>query len=247
MKRSTNIIVLCLVCTVLLISWLFLPSINEKRNLQRIRSAIVYSHEPTSSASVFSSANTYPESHSTNRKIILKLHDSTLKPPSDKQCKSAQERALSGLSPKEKQTVQNSINGMHMNIEYEFIDKDIRTLLKSPYSPYWEYWDHTGTISIGGEGVVDNSVDGEVWIRDLQKNYNIVKDADLKADIQKMQDCVRSAVKNHDVNKLDELHKMLHDCDYWVVNYPVHFDKYAPEDWGGIDVYFGSLQCIKSD
>jgi len=247
MKRSTNIIVLSLVCMVLLISWLFLPSINEKRNLQRISSVTVNSQKSTSSRSVVSSENTYSESSSSKTKAILKLHDSTLKPPSEEQCKAAQKRSLSGLSTKERQTVQDDIRGMHMNMESEFIEKDIRTILKSPSNPNWEFWEHTGTVSIAGEATVDNPVDGEVWIQALQKIYDIVKDTDLKADIQKMQDCVRSAVKNHDVNKLDELHKMLHDCDYWVVNYPVHFEKYAPVDWGGIDVYFNSLQCIKGN
>jgi hypothetical protein len=132
-------------------------------------------------------------------------------------------------------------------MESEFIQNRIRTKLKSPSSPYWEFWDHTGTVAIAGEGKVDNSIDGAVWIRDLQKIYNTVQDTDLKADIQKMQDCVRSAVKNHDVDKLNELHKMLHDCDYWVVNYPVYFEKFAPIDWGGTDVYFNCLQCIHTD
>lgn len=68
MKRSTNIIVLSLVCMVLLISWLFLPSINEKRNIQRMSSVTVNSQESTSSRSVISSVNTYSESSSSKIK-----------------------------------------------------------------------------------------------------------------------------------------------------------------------------------
>lgn len=74
---------------VLLISWLFLPSINEKRNIQRMSSVTVNSQESTSSRSVISSVNTYSESSSSKIKAVLKLHDSTLKPPSEEQCKAA--------------------------------------------------------------------------------------------------------------------------------------------------------------
>lgn len=247
MKKYTYLFVLlCLFCTVSLAACLFFSTEINKHNVPRMSSVTGSSQKPASSGTAVSSENTNSESSSSKTKAILKLHDSTLKPPSEEQCKAAQKRVLSGLSTKERQTVQDDIRAMHMNMESEFIEKDIRTVLKSPSNPNWEFWEHTGTVSIAGEETVDNPRDGDTFIRNLQKIYDIAEDTDLKADIRKMQECVRSAVKNHDVNKLDELHKMLHDCDYWVVNYPVYFEKYAPVDWGGIDVYFNSLQCLKS-
>ena len=37
-----------------------------------------------------------------------------------------------------------------------------------------------------------------------------------------------------------ESHKIIHDYDYWAINYPVSL-KIEPVDWGGVNTYFGNI------
>jgi hypothetical protein len=117
---------------------------------------------------------------------------------------------------------------------------------KVPSSPYWECWEHLGTFQIpSGSEKFYNTTDGDTIIASLEKAHILAKDSAFQADIAKMQDLVRKAVAHHDLSKFVELHAMLHDYDYWIVNYPIYYPKIAPSDWSGVKCYFGVINSIK--
>ena len=65
-------------------------------------------------------------------------------------------------------------------------------------------------------------------------------------DITKAQELIDEAVKNHDIKSLWYAHQVLHDIDYWVLNYPIQYPKgvAAPPDWKGVETYFGTIGVI---
>jgi len=160
----------------------------------------------------------------------FKLHDSTLPLPDATTCKQAQKRALSGLGTDQVKTVQTQIHETHLYFEMEFVDENMVKRLRSPSSQYWEAWEHLGTIQYPGSVPIYNETDGDTVIADLEKVRVLEKDPAFQSDIVKMQELVRQAVQNHDLTKFVELHQMLHDFDYWVVNYPIYYPKLAPPD-----------------
>lgn len=53
---------------------------------------------------------------------------------------------------------------------------------------------------------------------------------------------LQSGMNNHDLSECFEAHKIVHDLDYWIVNYPVGSFYAAPVDWGDIDCYYGLIE-----
>lgn len=84
----------------------------------------------------------------------------------------------------------------------------------------------------------------DTCIADLEPIRLLIQDPTFQSDVAAMQTLIREAVPNHDLSKFVELHKMLHDFDYWVINYPAYFPLTAPPDWGGITCYYGVLSDI---
>jgi hypothetical protein len=172
------------------------------------------------------------------------LFNSSLPVPDEPVCKQAQKRALSGIDADQIKTVQTLIHGDHWLMEDEILNKSMLAELKSSSSQYWEKWEHIGTIQYPGGEKFENKTDGATIIANLGKVNNLIKDSALQTDLRNMQDTVNQAVKNHDVSQFVKLHAMLHDFDYWVINYPAYFHKINPPDWGGGNCYYGILSGI---
>ena len=166
------------------------------------------------------------------------LHKSSLKLPDKSVCLKAQKQALAGLSDAQKENVQTAVREEHVRIEF-FLLREV-ALLKSPRSPYWAYLEHTGTISIPGDAKVWNVWDKDTIIESLKAISSPIKNEAVKSDFKQMQDTLQAAVERHDLRKVFSYHEMIHDYDYWIINYPAYFPTAAPPDWAGIQVYFGT-------
>ena len=53
---------------------------------------------------------------------------------------------------------------------------------------------------------------------------------------------LQSGMNNHDLSECFEVHKILHDLDYWISSYPISSFTVAPAGWGGIDCYYGLIE-----
>ena len=170
------------------------------------------------------------------------LHKSSLELPDKSVCLKAQKKALAGLSDSQKKNVQTVVREEHVRIEFFLLDH-VKTL-KSFDSPYWAYLEHTGTISIPGDAKVWNDWDKDTIIGNLKVISSSDKDQTVKSDFKRMQDTLQTAVEQHNLQKVFFYHEMIHDYDYWVINYPAYFPTAAPPDWGGIQTYFGTTSLI---
>lgn len=230
MRKIWAVISIFLVCL-----W-FAACSNKEINTSSVSSEApskIYRYPTSSSESV----------ESTPKRYHLKLHDSDLQIPSKGICLAAQKQAFSGMSKAEIELVQTTIREWHMELEWEFVNNNMRENLQDPDSQYWEAWEHTGVIHYDYISFV-NDYDGATIINSLQKLVDVVKDSDLQADLREMQQIIQSAVEHHSIDDLDTLHRMLHDCDYWLVNYPAYLET-PPGDWDGINVYFDCLESLK--
>lgn len=169
------------------------------------------------------------------------LHKSDLERPEKERCLAWQAEALDGLETREKESVCKTFRALHNHIE-EFLLGRV-SILKEPDSIYWEIFgldrDEVFVDPISGSQGIDNTY---YIITDcFDSLINTVKTEKLKSAIVTMKADFKRAIKSRDIGSVFAVHEVIHDYDYYVVNYPVHYELQAP-DWGGIDEYFGHLE-----
>lgn len=86
---------------------------------------------------------------------------------------------------------------------------------------------------------------GVECIQNLEEVKLIINDNFFNLDIDKAITIMKEAMDKHDIQKLYEFHQIVHDLDYWLINYPIETFKLPPADWHGIYVYFGVLESYK--
>ncbi|MFZ7121065.1 MAG: hypothetical protein ACOWWH_08965 [Eubacteriaceae bacterium] len=175
------------------------------------------------------------------------LHESNKEFPDENTVLVVQKNVLEGLNKQEIKEIKETINRIHLYFEIQFIEMNISTTLSDPESPIWVIWEKTGTIDgddIPGSDPVFNEYDGDSFIKDLELIKRLVDGDKLKADISVTQKLISFAVKNHDLSALYYAHQMLHDIDYWVINYPIEYPIAAPPSWKGVHTYFGVVASL---
>lgn len=165
------------------------------------------------------------------------LHKSEMKPPVKSACRQAQKQVLKGLKEAQLKTVRDTVREEHVRIEYFLLDH-VKSL-KSIGSPVWQLLEHTGPVSFPeGESAL-NEWDKDTIEANLNKVGNLIEDSGVKSDFRRMRETLDDAVGRHNLRGLFSYHEMIHDYDYWVINYPAHYPEAPVPDWGGIGVYFG--------
>lgn len=162
------------------------------------------------------------------------LHKSSLEPPTQAVCLQAQENALRGLDAAGKKTVAEKTRSAHYTLESLLLENV--SYLKEPDSTAWEL-----AITGHGQNVETGAFSFDGVAANLRTVADALKDAAAKRVFEALCADLQKACEQRDVGKIFELHEILHDYDYFAINYPAHYDLTEPADWGGIDVYFGHL------
>ncbi|MBR7132518.1 MAG: hypothetical protein IKD04_03215 [Clostridia bacterium] len=169
------------------------------------------------------------------------LHKSDLEMPGKERCLAWQTGALEGLTGKEKESLCKTFRALHNHIE-EFLLGRV-SILKEPDSIYW------GIFELERDEVFVDPITGS---QGIDNTYHIINDCfdslietakaeKLKSAIAIMKADFERAIKGRDIGSVFTVHEVIHDYDYYAVNYPVYYELQAP-DWGGIDEYFGHLE-----
>lgn len=171
---------------------------------------------------------------------VYYLHDSDLELPSEEKCVTMQEKALSGLSENEKKEINTKLRSAHTTMEFLLMDGTKN--LKQSNSIYWNLYNEAEIITEQtGEGLEFSK---DSCFRAVANNItdiaNIIKNEEVKEIFNSIYEKLNKAMENKDIAELFELHKQIHDLDYWVINYPVYFDSAPAPDWEGIETYFGA-------
>ena len=180
----------------------------------------------------------------------VRLHNSDNQPPEKSALVKTQEEIIKDVDQAKLTEAKKTIHETHMYFEGGFIfeSQDWIEKLSDPESPSWVFWERTGTIEIPGyTAKVDNRRSGDTYIQWLENAKQVFTNSKLCDDITTVQKLIEYAVDNRDIKGLWYAHQILHDLDYWVLNYPIHFPvgKPAPPDWKGVDTYFGVTKTLE--
>lgn len=196
--------------------------------------------ENNSGTTVYSFSNTTFTELKNLLDVKYYLHSSELKKPNDEEIKKAQVSLLSDLNDNELAMLRNNIHNIHSSLEFHLVNRI--DVLKDANNIYWEADSSSGVfIQPNGEKIQKSGF----WeYRDQLKELNELKLNDkLHAILDSALTKIQNGIDNHDLSECFEAHKIIHDLDYWVVNYPVGSFYIAPVDWGGLNCYYGLIEC----
>lgn len=178
------------------------------------------------------------------------LHKSDVPLPDKDMVEKVQAELFKGVKKEDLEKAKKTVHELHMYFESGFVYEAENWIEKysDPNSPGWVFWEKTGTIEIPGyTEKVYNEKDGNWYIQRLEEVKAAFADKTaFTDDITKAEELISEAVKNHDIKNLWYAHQVLHDLDYWVLNYPIQYPKgtAAPPDWKGVETYFGVTKTL---
>lgn len=250
MKKRQSVLICSIlsVCCLMGVIAAFIPNSSNKNKsvFQNQPSSSLEQSNPKTVSAVSTAVDSASSANiSSSGEETYWLHKSDLKLPLKSSCLKAQKQVLDGLTDTQIKTVQDIIRDEHVRIEFELLDHV--KILKSSSDPHWEFLERTGVISIPGEAVVDNQWAKSTILQKLNKVDSMIQDETTKSDFKRMKETLETAINTHNLHKLFAYHEMIHDYDYWVINYPAFYPTDPAPDWGGIEAYFGTTSLLPKE
>lgn len=175
--------------------------------------------------------------------------------------------ALSGMTDDEIETLTSTIKKRNEALERRLTYENYEIALSNSSSLLWNEFMSTGEVQIGwfvdqnvlddpvtknmtkdelyqkyGEPIVtDNEYDGHSFISEMTELKNTVQNDELKKDFDHMIELMQSAMENRTVNDIMEIHKILHDMDYYLLRYAPDLYHGYTRDRSSLNKYYGSL------
>lgn len=195
--------------------------------------------------------------------------DSEPEPPEREEVLAARELALEGISEEEAERLTENIKTANMVLEQAYMYDNIFGKLEDKDSLYWNYFDQTGEIQIGWayEGDIDkkevmeeenlteeefyskygspvveeNHYDAEAFAELLADMKSTVNNENLQNDLQQIIDNTKLAAETHEMEYANNIYKLVHDMDYFLLRYgPDDVGSYV-QDKSMISRYYGTL------
>ena len=195
--------------------------------------------------------------------------DSEPEPPEREEVLAARELALEGMSEEEAERLTENIKTANLVLEQAYMYDNIFGKLEDKDSLYWNYFDQTGEIQIGWayEGDIDkkevmeeenlteeefyskygspvvaeNHYDAEAFAELLADMKSTVNNENLQDDLQQIIDNTKLAAETHEMEYANNIYKLVHDMDYFLLRYgPDDVGSYV-QDKSMISRYYGTL------
>ena len=195
--------------------------------------------------------------------------DSEPEPPEREEVLAARELALEGISEEEAERLTENIKTTNLVLEQAYMYDNIFGKLEDKDSLYWNYFDQTGEIQIGWayEGdivkkevmeeenlteedfyskygspvVAENHYDAEAFAELLADMKSTVNNENLQNDLQQIIDNTKLAAETHEMEYANNIYKLVHDMDYFLLRYgPDDVGSYV-QDKSMISRYYGTL------
>ena len=195
--------------------------------------------------------------------------DSEPEPPEREEVLAARELALEGMSEEEAERLTENIKTANLVLEQAYMYDNIFGKLEDKDSLYWNYFDQTGEIQIGWayEGDIDkkevmeeenlteeefyskygspvvaeNHYDAEAFAELLADMKSTVNNENLQNDLQQIIDNTKLAAETHEMEYANNIYKLVHDMDYFLLRYgPDDVGSYV-QDKSMISRYYGTL------
>lgn len=161
--------------------------------------------------------------------------------PTKEEVLAARELVLEGMSEEEIDRLKENIKIANLQMERAYLYDDIFDKLEDPESLYWNYFDNKGEIQISETETVYNRFHAENFINLLGEMQATVKNEALRNDLQQLIDQTALAAETHDMEYANNIYKLLHDMDYYLLRYGPEDVGIYTQDKSTISKYYGVL------
>lgn len=182
------------------------------------------------------------------------------------------EKVLGGMTDDEKERLTENIKVANLQMERAYLNDNIFKKLEDKDSLYWNYFDQKGDIQIGWtydsnkkavmneEGITENEFyqkygepvivynrfDGVNFVELIQDMQKSVHDEKLYADLQQLIDLTNLATETHEMECANDIYKILHDMDYFLLRYGIEDVGKYTQDGGVVAKYYGVLKVYQN-
>lgn len=191
--------------------------------------------------------------------------------PTKKEAEQARELALEGMTKEAAERLTENIKAANLQMEWAYLQENFFTELEDRDSLYWNYFDQKGEIQIGwsyedgtlsemvefckkedltmdqfyekyGTAVTAyNRFDADNFVALMQEMAASVQNEKLCGVLQAIIDETGLAASTHEAEHAEQIYKMLHDLDYFLLRYgPEDVGKYT-RDTSVVCTYYGTL------
>lgn len=182
---------------------------------------------------------------------IEKNDAATVEIPSKEQVAAMREIVLEGMSDEETGRLTENIKVANLRMESAYLNDNIFEKLSDKDSLYWNYFDKKGDIQIDWEYnggyddmkavMVYNRFDADNFIDLIQDMQKSVHNELLIADLQQLIDLTILAKETHEMNYVNDIYKILHDMDYFLLRYGIEDVGKYTQDASVLSNYYGIL------
>lgn len=92
-----------------------------------------------------------------------------------------------------------------------------------------------------------NRFDGANFVELIQDMQKSVQNESLSADLQQLIDLTNLAIETHEVEYANEIYKILHDLDYFLLRYGIEDVGKYTKDGSVVAKYYGVLMVYEKD
>ncbi|MBO4982130.1 MAG: hypothetical protein J6C84_09615 [Lachnospiraceae bacterium] len=196
--------------------------------------------------------------------------------PSKEEVLAMRETVLEGMSDEEIERLTENIKVANLQLESAYLNDNIFDKLSDKDSLYWNYFDQKGDIQIGwtydgsyserkaimeAEGISQsefyekygtpvmeyNRFDATNFINLIQDMQSSVHNELLAADLQQLIDLTSLAAETHEMEYANEIYKILHDLDYFLLRYGIEDVGKYTKDGSVVSTYYGVLNVYGAD
>jgi hypothetical protein len=190
--------------------------------------------------------------------------------PSKEEVLDMRELVLEGMSEEDIERLTENIKVANLTLESAYIYDNLFEKLSDKDSLYWNYFDQKGDIQIGwsydgsysdmktimenegisqnefyekyGEPIIEyNRFDAVNFINLIQDMQKTVHNEMLIADLQQLIDLTSKATETHEMEYANEIYKILHDLDYFLLRYGIDDVGAYTNDLSVVSKYYGVL------
>lgn len=194
--------------------------------------------------------------------------------PEKEQVLAMREAVLEGMSEEEIERLTENIKTANLILENAYLNDNIFGKLEDKDSLYWNYFDKTGEIQIGwlyngdldknevmeveqltekefyskyGEPVMrENHFDAQAFISLIDDMKQTVNHEKLQEDLQRIMDETEKATETHEMEHANNIYKIVHDMDYYLLRYWLEDVGSYVRDRSTISKYYGVLSVYEN-
>lgn len=191
--------------------------------------------------------------------------------PTKEEVLAMREKVLDGMTNDDKERLIENIKVANLQMEQAYLNDSIFDKLEDKDSLAWNYFDKKGDIQVGWaydsnkktvmteEGITEsefyqkygepimvyNRFDGANFVELIQDMQKSVHNDQLSADLQQLIDLTNLATETHEMKYANDIYKILHDMDYFLLRYGIEDVGKYTKDKGVVATYYGVLNVYQ--